>query len=117
MNDLLERARSALVLLDIEGAEDKLLDPIAVPALTRSDIIVELHEHKAPGSTYRILQRFSHTHKIDAIAAMPDEKKLAVLDEKSRPKDISILREGRRLPQLWLRMRAYRSEADVRAKC
>ena len=56
-----------LVLCDIEGAEEELLDPDLAPALRKLDIIVESHECLRPGITQKLLSRFEATHTIELI--------------------------------------------------
>lgn len=53
-----------LVLMDIEGAEADLLDPVRTPALAGCDVLVETHEAFAPGCTEAIVARFRATHDI-----------------------------------------------------
>jgi hypothetical protein len=118
LQGVLSKAPRPLLLVDIEGYEDVLLDPSLVPAVTRSDIIVELHEHKRPGVTYRILDRFSSSHHIDAIAAMPDEWKISQIQPPmDRETILNIVQEGRRRPQLWLRMLSHSSVGDKKSRC
>jgi len=57
----------ALVICDVEGYEEKLLDPAAVPMLRRLPILVELHDFVVPRVTDLLRQRFSATHKITHI--------------------------------------------------
>lgn len=59
--------RNVLVLCDIEGAEQELLDPAAAPALQGTDIIVESHECLVSGITSVLLDRFSATHDITLV--------------------------------------------------
>ncbi|HMP62005.1 MAG TPA: 50S ribosomal protein L11 methyltransferase [Phenylobacterium sp.] len=56
-----------LVLVDIEGAEDELLDPGLAPALRASHIIVEAHEVYRPGVADRLAERFSATHHVERV--------------------------------------------------
>ena len=56
-----------LVLCDIEGDEQDLLDPRAAPALQGMDIIVESHECLVPGVTKALIDRFSATHQITQV--------------------------------------------------
>jgi len=56
-----------LVVCDIEGGEDELLDPRVAPALGEMYILVEFHEHLRPGVTDRVLNRFENTHSIKRI--------------------------------------------------
>lgn len=102
-------ARRALVIVDIEGYEAGLLDPSRAPALAGADMLVELHEYVRPGVTYRILDRFSATHTIDIICARDEAIKIneAVAAGMDREVAEAALHEGRRLPQLWLRMTAF----------
>lgn len=53
-----------VVLCDIEGAEDALLDPVAAPGLAAADILVELHPKNRPGLAERIEARFQASHRI-----------------------------------------------------
>ena len=68
-----------LVIMDIEGAEDQLLNPVAFPALQKMDILVELHDLLSPGMSARISQRFAATHTIDLIPNQPTLFDLAQL--------------------------------------
>ena len=56
-----------LVFCDIEGAEQALLDPMATPALTGMDLIVESHECFVPGITKTLVERFQETHDITLV--------------------------------------------------
>lgn len=56
--------RRALVLMDVEGAEDELLDPAASPALAQMPVIVEAHEVYRPGVAERLTARFAATHEV-----------------------------------------------------
>jgi hypothetical protein len=72
--DSLERAvarsEDPFVIMDVEGAEDVLLDPVRAPALRRAEIIVELHEHLVSGVTERLRTRFAASHEQ---VLLPDE--------------------------------------------
>jgi hypothetical protein len=57
--------RRTLVICDIEGAEEDLLDPVAAPTLLRCDMIVELHPFAGKTDLpRRVLQRFADSHEI-----------------------------------------------------
>ncbi len=60
-----------LIVCDVEGAEQELLDPIAIPALAHADILVELHDFLIPGISDVIRQRFTGTHQVTEIPALP----------------------------------------------
>jgi hypothetical protein len=59
----LKGAKRPAVICDCEGAEDFLLDPVAVPELKRAAILVELHDHFNAGVSGRIRERFEKTHE------------------------------------------------------
>jgi len=61
----------AAVLCDCEGEEDLLIDPEAVPALSRSFVLVEVHDAYSPGVAVRLKERFKVTHNIDVIVSRP----------------------------------------------
>jgi hypothetical protein len=56
-----------LVMCDIEGAEQELLDPQRASNLSGMDIIVESHECIINGLTQTLFNRFSETHEITII--------------------------------------------------
>jgi hypothetical protein len=60
-----------IVVCDVEGYEDKLLDPQAVPALAKAAILVELHDFIIPGITEELKRRFAATHRIKHIWQQP----------------------------------------------
>lgn len=64
-------ARPTLVLMDIEGGEAELLDPLAVPQLGQVDILVETHDAFVPHVTEALIDRFQATHHIERYAARP----------------------------------------------
>jgi hypothetical protein len=54
--------RRALVLVDAEGAEMDILEP--VPALAGQHIVVETHDLYRPGALKTLTERFSPTHDV-----------------------------------------------------
>jgi len=60
-----------LVVCDVEGYEDVLMDPVAVPSLRRSWLLIEEHEQAAPGIGKALERRFSPTHRIVRIWQEP----------------------------------------------
>jgi hypothetical protein len=69
---LCARART-LIICDIEGGEDDLLDPAAAPDLAAADLLVEVHDGLRPGLWDRLASRFAATHRITRI-----DRRLAV---------------------------------------
>lgn len=61
------RVGRTVILCDVEGYEDVLLDPSTVPGLRDVAILVEMHDFCAPGVTQRIKDRFSASHLIKEI--------------------------------------------------
>jgi hypothetical protein len=56
--------KRTLLLCDIEGAENELLDPQRADELTNIFMIVESHECVRPGVTDILTKRFSPTHNV-----------------------------------------------------
>jgi hypothetical protein len=99
-------ARS-LVICDIEGAEDELLDPARHPALAGMDVLVECHDCFTPGLSLAIARRFQATHRIERYrpAVLPFE----LPAEFARAPDLDrilALWEWRSGPTPWLFMTA-----------
>lgn len=98
----------SLLLSDCEGYEDVLLDPQIATALMKCDIVVELHDHAAPGVEDHIRSRFTETHDIESVAMKLGKSaarfsELADMDPALADKALS---EGRGAPQSWLLMMA-----------
>jgi hypothetical protein len=64
-------AGDALVLCDIEGAEDALFSPEVVSLLARARVVIEVHEHVAPGLGADLKARFAATHDVREIPQEP----------------------------------------------
>jgi hypothetical protein len=60
-----------LVVCDVEGYEDVLLDPVLIPRLREVDCLVELHDALVPGVGARLEERFQPSHDIDRIVPEP----------------------------------------------
>jgi hypothetical protein len=96
-----------VIICDIEGAEGTLLDPIAAPALTRADILVEVHEGMAPGLMASLTGRFDATHAITPIGRKLDDTGLPDWTEGWSDMDrLLALWEWRSGPTPWLWMQA-----------
>ena len=108
--------KKTLVMCDIEGAEQELLDPQLAPDLVGMDIIVESHECIIKGLTQTLLDRFSVTHEITLIQdtgqrhfeVLPkDYEKWANLDQ------LVATWEWRSGPTPWLVMKSKLLQADL----
>jgi len=67
LNHLLDEAKKTVVMCDIEGAEMELMDPDAVPALRRCDLLIETHDFARPGVADFLRRSFQNTHSITTI--------------------------------------------------
>ena len=69
--NLLTSDKSTLLMLDVEGDEINLLDPLVIDGLRRATILVELHDMVVPGCSRIIEERFCNTHVITKYATRP----------------------------------------------
>lgn len=67
LQEVIDYTERTLVICDVEGFEDVLLDPEIVPSLRHSWILVELHDGKNTGVSERIRRRFEGSHSIETI--------------------------------------------------
>lgn len=80
----LPQVHHSLVLVDIEGSEDRLLSRRAAEFLRSSTVIVETHELASPGVIDRLRMRFADTHVVETLRGASD------------------LGDGRLEPPIWL---------------
>jgi len=66
-----EVSQKTLIIMDVEGAENELLDPLAIPRLQDADLLVEVHEALRPGTLDRLTSRFQETHALQVIPSLP----------------------------------------------
>jgi hypothetical protein len=102
------RGRS-LVICDVEGYEEVLMDPTKLPALKTAHILVELHDLFVPNITQTIRGRFSATHDIDEIQTLErstDEFPYKSWFRTLTPKSwlIPMVYEYRQAPMKWFWM-------------
>jgi hypothetical protein len=67
------KGRRVLVMVDIEGAEDDILQPILSPCLSSMSLIVETHDPLCPGVLLRLTGRFQSTHEITRVDQQPKQ--------------------------------------------
>jgi hypothetical protein len=95
--------QKTLVLCDIEGGEEALLDPKLAPALSQMDIIVELHSGFVPNIQEILIQRFEKTHEISIVPHTLRGITLPpLLQEWSSLDQLLALCEWRAFPTPWL---------------
>jgi len=109
--DLIQGKGHKLFVIDIEGYELAVLDPMHCPDLLHSDIIVECHdffyvgENEAHTSIISDLleQRFSPTHDVERIEPqVPHVKNFPILRGLPLGASLLAITEKRPLPTAWL---------------
>jgi hypothetical protein len=94
-----------VIICDIEGAEEALLDPVRCPALRHADILVEVHEGLHPGLSGRLTHRFAPTHQVMRIGrSLAPDLLPPVADGWSDLDRLIALWEWRTAPTPWLWM-------------
>lgn len=99
-----------LIICDIEGHEQYLLDPLLAPKLERCDLLIEVHPYANHGMLeveQTLLDRFSNSHlimRIPAAARNADSwiLKMPILAAIPRGLLQSCLEEHRSNDQIWL---------------
>jgi hypothetical protein len=113
LEGLLRRYKRPLLFVDIEGAEDDLLDIRRAPTLAAADMIVETHDGYNFGVTRRLIERFWPTHRFEITGGREAEDQPLPAIVRERIPDPAqareLLSESRGLPELWLRFRARHS--------
>jgi O-antigen biosynthesis protein len=108
LGDILENnGGQRLIIMDVEGAEMTLLDPVAVPPLKECTILVEVHDGRKTGPIGdQLVERFNATHDITrtwskdrTICDLPIRRPF--LDNHLQ----SLMDEGRRVGLCWMFMR------------
>lgn len=105
---VLEAQDAALVVCDIDGGEESLLDPRRVPALARTIMLVECHTYGELRTEPMMTMRFLPTHDVRRIGT--EARVLAHLPAgvgepwRSRmPRALAaMMQEHREMPQSWL---------------
>lgn len=97
-----------LIFCDIDGGEYDLLDPEAVPDLTKCTMLIEMHDHIVSGATEVMTRRFSLTHLIEIAEQSERDPShypvLARFDEEQRriAVDENRIHDGERVHQRWM---------------
>jgi hypothetical protein len=94
-----------LLILDCEGAEADLLDPVKAPALAKAMILVECHDCIIPNITADIRDRFSATHEVHFTKqCSKDPYQFKWLESLSDCDKWALVHEGRPSVATWLYM-------------
>lgn len=97
------RKQNTVVICDIEGEEEFLIDPENAPGLLCADILVEVHDSLRPGLSQVIAERFAATHQITRIGRKIDDTGLPDwMEELSDLDRLIALWEWRSGPTPWL---------------
>ena len=110
LENLGSQLEGAFILMDVEGFETVLLDPVEIPALKKSTILVELHEMYSADCTSTIENRFQDTHEIQLVKGV--KRSLDHLPPQlglvrrffSRKRWLSYMDEGRPSEMSWFFM-------------
>ncbi|WP_448188397.1 hypothetical protein [Azospirillum sp. sgz301742] len=97
-----------LVVCDVEGFEQELLDPARFPALTGFDVLTELHPFARANMAEEIPRRFRPTHTVTLVAnRIPDTTALPAALAGLRAEDKALaVWETRGTPTPWAVMMA-----------
>lgn len=107
-----ERDSPTLLLCDIEGAEDALIDPNAAPALRSMDLLVEVHDIFVPGTGERLSARFAPSHDVQRIlGGEHDSPALSEVVGRDQLDQLLTRWEGRLSGTYWLWMQSARKGA------
>jgi hypothetical protein len=96
---LLQSSVNPVVICDIDGGEDVIIDPSAVPSLSRAALLVETHDMFVDSVTDRITHRLSSTHDVTFIAS---ESRDAGLLDGLPPEEAAVVVDEHRSEQGWL---------------
>lgn len=98
----------ALLICDIEGGEMDLLTPGDCEALTKMDVLVEIHETgtaTVADNADALKERFSSSHSIETLYELRDSTSLKGVESLSPDALNKATSEGRPYKQVWLWMR------------
>lgn len=95
----------ALWVVDVEGAEADILDPIQTPALRSAMVLVECHDFVHPHITEELRRRFSETHLVrNIIQSSRNPGQYAVLRNRPESERWAAVNERRPCVMNWLAM-------------
>lgn len=106
MEAVLSAAVNPLIIMDCEGAEDFILDPVQVPSLSKTNIIVEVHEFMSAGMTDRLIDRFNETHNLEGIPQGSKDYHIEPITVLSDLDKLILNNENRPNTMNWIYMRA-----------
>jgi Methyltransferase domain len=100
----LHAAQNPFLIMDCEGHEEYYLDLAAVPALSKTTILLESHDCFRPGMTDLITIRFGPTHDVMAITQGAKNPYVDVVSDLGDHDKMLMCIEGRPSTMTWLYM-------------
>jgi predicted O-methyltransferase YrrM len=92
-----------LYVIDCEGAEFELVDPVRCPDLINSDLIIECHDFLRPGVSAQLAERLAATHRVDRIVPrLPDLDQFQFMRQFPTIMAVMMAVEKRPMPCCWL---------------
>lgn len=104
IDDVLSQHMNPFLIMDCEGAEDQLLDLVAVPNLKHTTILLESHDCFVPGLTARLKERFANTHTVVEISQGAKNPYIDVIKDLGDHDKMLLCIEGRAMTMSWLYM-------------
>jgi CBS domain-containing protein len=71
IQELCANTKNPLVICDIDGAEDTIIDPSQIPSFRRAAFLIETHDAFVAGVTDRLIDRLTSSHDIQRIPMQP----------------------------------------------
>jgi hypothetical protein len=104
LEETLQTAHSPAILCDCEGFEEVLMDPVRVPSLVRSRMIIEVHDDGLDGRIGALLlRRFEKTHQHQFILPKPRTGLEVRIRSSLTSAELAVaMWENRRLATPWL---------------
>ena len=100
----LEKAQRPFIVMDIEGAEDDILDLKVMPDLVKADIIVECHDCNKEGISLRLIEKFQATHWIKIIPQGAKNPYMEITDDFNDYDKMIMCCEARPRTMTWMYM-------------
>lgn len=105
LDQTISKSTKPFIVMDCEGAELELLDPVQAPALSTATILVECHDCVQAGITDTLTERFSSTHKVVRVEQkFKDPYQFEFLKQLSDCDKWALVHEGRPSAMTWLYM-------------
>lgn len=104
LESILRDYKNPLIIMDCEGYEDLMLDPVSVPSLSRSTVIVEMHDCLYPNLTDRLVHKFNDIHDLEGITQGTKNLHIEPILEFSDTDKFIIANENRPRTMHWVYM-------------